>query len=118
MLWFESEGCWLVDFFALGGRAQDSSRRNIPGIHACRGTSLQEGVAQDVANEKADEPKDGAMLDGGEMAQRRASTVQQKKKREDAYAALQHAAGIHCLVEEWRDCEQLEPKSIMKMCVS
>ena len=48
------------------------------------------------------------MLDGGEMAQMRASTVQQK--REDVHAALQHAAGSHCLVDEWRDCEELKPK--------
>ena len=32
-------------------------------------------------NERADEfAKDGAMLDGGEMAQKRASTVQQRRK--------------------------------------
>ena len=37
------------------------------------------------------------------MAQIRASTVQQK--REEVHAALQNAASVHCLVEEWRDCE-------------
>ena len=42
-------------------------------------------------NESADElAKDGALLDGGEMAQIRASTIQQK--REEVYAALQYAA--------------------------
>ena len=58
---------------------------------------------------KTDElAKDGAMLVGGEMAQIRASTVQQT--REDVYAALHHAAIFHCLMEEWHDCEELEPK--------
>ena len=36
----------------------------------------------------------------------KASTVQQK--REEVYAALQYAAGLHCQVEE-RDCEELKP---------
>ena len=38
----------------------------------------------------------------------RASTVSQE--RDEVYAALQYAAGFHCLVEEWKDCEELEPK--------
>ena len=47
-------------------------------------------------NEKADEPaKDGAMLDGGGMAQIRARTVQQK--REEVCAALQHSASFPLL---------------------
>ena len=49
---------------------------------------------------KADEQaKDGAMMDGGLIAQVRASAVQQA--REEVYAALQYAANFHCLVEEW-----------------
>ena len=36
--------------------------------------------------------KDGATLDGGQMAQIRASTIPQK--REEVYAALQCAAGF------------------------
>ena len=60
-------------------------------------------------NESADElVNDGAMLDGGEMAKIRASTVQQN--REEVYGALQHAASFHCLVEEWNDCEALKPE--------
>ena len=48
-------------------------------------------------NEKADDlAKDEAMLDRGEMAQIRASTVQ--LRREEVYAALQCAASFHCLV--------------------
>ena len=59
-------------------------------------------------NEKADElAKAGAMMDGGEMAQVRARTVQQE--REEVYAALQYSASFHCLVEEWKDCEELRP---------
>ena len=42
------------------------------------------------------------------MAQARAGTVQQE--REEVFAALQYAASFHCLVEEWKDCEELEPK--------
>ena len=56
-------------------------------------------------NEKADAPaKEGARLDRGDMVQARASTVQESR------AALHYAAGFHCLVEEWKDCEELEPK--------
>ena len=47
------------------------------------------------------------MLDEGFVAQARASTIQ--KEREDVYAALQYAASFHCLVEEWKDCEELKP---------
>ena len=39
------------------------------------------------------------------MAEARASTV-----RLERYAALQHAAIFHCLVEEWKDCEELKPQ--------
>ena len=61
-------------------------------------------------NEKAVElAKEGAMLDGGFMAQTRAKTVQHEG--EVVHAALQYAARFHCLVEEWKDCEELKPKS-------
>ena len=60
-------------------------------------------------NEKADElAKAGAMLDEGFMAEARAETMQQE--REEVYAALQYAASFHCLVEQWKDCEELRPK--------
>ena len=60
-------------------------------------------------NEKADElAKKGAMLDEGFMAQTRATTVQQE--REEVYAALRYAASFHCLVEDWKDCEELKPQ--------
>ena len=55
---------------------------------------------------------DGAMLHGGEMTQIRANTV--KQTREEVYAALQYAASFHCLVEAWRDCEELKPKPKVK----
>ena len=58
---------------------------------------------------KADElGKEGAMLDGGAVAQVRAITVQQE--RQEVYAALPYAASFHCLVEERKDCEELGPK--------
>ena len=60
-------------------------------------------------NEKAGElAKAGAMLDEGFVAEARAKTVPQE--RELVYAALQYAASFHCLVEEWKDCEELKPK--------
>ena len=33
-----------------------------------------------------------------------------QQEREEVFAALQHAASFHCLVEEWKDCEELKPK--------
>ena len=60
-------------------------------------------------NEKADElAKAGAMLDEGFMAETRAKTVQHE--REEVYAAMQYAASFHCLVEKWKDCEELKPE--------
>ena len=60
-------------------------------------------------SEKADElAKAGAMLDEGFTAQTRAKTVQQGRK--EVYAALQYAASFHCLVDEWKDCEELKPQ--------
>ena len=65
-------------------------------------------------NANADEvAKDGAMLDGGEVAQIRASTVQQR--REEVCAVLQYAASFHCLVYEWHDCEELEVEAARKV---
>ena len=59
-------------------------------------------------NEKAGKlAKAGAMLDEGFMAEARSQTVLQE--REEVYAALQYAASFHCLVEEWKDCEELKP---------
>ena len=60
-------------------------------------------------NEKADDlAKAGAMLDEGFMAEPRAKTVQQE--REEVYAASQYAASFRCLVEEWKDCDELKRK--------
>ena len=62
-----------------------------------------------VGNEKADElAKEGALLDEGCMAEARAETFQQE--REEVFAALQCAPSFHCLVEQWKDCEELKPK--------
>ena len=51
----------------------------------------------------------GAMLDEGFKAEARAKTVQQE--RGEVYAALQYAASFHCLVEEWKYCEELKPRT-------
>ena len=42
------------------------------------------------------------------MAEARAKTMQQE--REELCVALQCAASFHCLVEAWKDCEELRPK--------
>ena len=33
-----------------------------------------------------------------------------RPKEREVHAALQYAASFHCLVEEWKDCEELKPK--------
>ena len=59
-------------------------------------------------NEEADEQAtEGARLDGGDVAQVRAVTIQQE--REEVYAAFQHTAGFHCPVQR-KDGEELRPK--------
>ena len=32
-----------------------------------------------------------------------------KQEREEENVALQYAASFHCLVEQWKDCEELRP---------
>ena len=60
-------------------------------------------------NEKTDDlAKAGATLDEGFMAEARTETMQQE--REEVHAALQCAASFYCLVEEWKDCEELNPR--------
>ena len=34
-----------------------------------------------------------------------------QQEREEVYAALQYAASFHCLMDEWKDCEELKPKT-------
>ena len=48
------------------------------------------------------------MLDEGFMAEVRTDTV--KQEREEVYVALQYAASFHCIVEQWKDCEELKRK--------
>ena len=105
---------WILNW---EGVAQSSSRRHTGGGRARPSTSLQKGM-QDMTlvenfitegNEKADElAQEGERLDGEDLAQVRAIAIQQE--REEVYAALQYAASFHCLVEEWKDCEELRPK--------
>ena len=33
-----------------------------------------------------------------------------QQEREEVCAALQYAASFHCLLEEWKDCEELKQK--------
>ena len=59
-------------------------------------------------NEKADElARAGAKLDEGFMAEARAKTSAAGARRG---ISLQYAASFHCLVEDWKDCEELKPK--------
>ena len=56
-------------------------------------------------NENADElAKEGAMKDEGFRA-----ITQQTGERRSACIILQYAASFHCLVAEWKDCEELKP---------
>ena len=48
------------------------------------------------------------MLDERFMAEAKTETLQQE--REEVCAALQYAASLHCLVEQWKDGEELGTK--------
>ena len=80
--------------------------------HKQKATSFERLTGRPVTegNEKADDlAKAGATSDEGFMAEARAKAMQQE--REEVYAALQYAASFHCLEEQWKDCEELRPKS-------
>ena len=49
------------------------------------------------------------------MAEARAKSMQQERNK--LYAALQCAASFQCLVEDWKDCEELRPKPKEKWIV-
>ena len=97
----KGEGRRLVNL-DLGRIAQSSSRRHTGGGRAHQSASLQEGEATKcrsskivslMGSEKADElAKNGVMMYGGEMAQVRVITVQQK--REEVYGALQYTVSF------------------------
>ena len=55
-------------------------------------------------NEKADENA------GRRIYGRSESCCFSAGEREEVYVALQCAASFHCLVKEWKDCEELKPK--------
>ena len=67
---------------------------------------VKRGILVEVEHVKAH--RTGAMLDEDCMAEARAETV--KQEREEVYVALQCAASFHCLVEAWKDCEELKPQ--------
>ena len=48
------------------------------------------------------------MLDEGFVAEARAEAM--KQESEEVHVALQHAASFLCLVEEWKDCDEIKPK--------
>ena len=110
------DGLWRGEMKCIGAKAKDADLwiliwKEVHRVH-------QEGILVEVEHVKAhrskkenskcrssksssqkgnDElAKEGAMLDGGGMAQIRATEVQQK--REEIYAASQHASSSHCLV--------------------
>ena len=83
------------------------SRRIVPKRKIKNMSQFAEFVTE--GNEKADDlATAGAMLDEGFMAEARAKTMQQE--REEVYVASQYAASFSCLVEQWKDCEELRPK--------
>ena len=45
-----------------------------------------------------------------EEVSRRRQEQARSSRKEKVYAALQYAASFHCLVEEWKDCEELKPQ--------
>ena len=118
------EGLWSVEMKCIGPISKDADLWALICEEVRR--SHQGGVQLEVehvkasptegerfvteGNERADEmARDGATLDGGEMAQMRATTVQQKG--EEVHAALQYAASFHRSVEEWHDCAELKPRT-------
>ena len=48
------------------------------------------------------------MLDEGNVVEARAETTHQE--REEVYVAPQYAVSFHCLVEQWKDGEELRSK--------
>ena len=75
-------------------------------------TQFERFVTQ--GSENADElAKAGAMLDATFMGEVRPDTIQQG--REEVYVALPCAASFHCLLEQWKDCEELKPKPKEKL---
>ena len=53
------------------------------------------------------------MLDEGLVTEVRGVTM--KHEREEVFVALQYAASFHCLVEEWKDCEETQAKAERKV---
>ena len=113
----KSEGRGSLDF-DLGGGARISSTSGA--ITGSRGTSRrvrskkakQGRTPSDLSvaegDERADEKAKDVCNDGGKMAQIRGEHHSAEMKK--VYAAFQYAASFHWLVEEWRDCEEVEPK--------
>ena len=124
-----SDGLWSGEMRCIGPRAKDADLWILISEESHR--VHQEGVLVEVERvnsprskkemqpmsllEKANErAKEGTRLDGGEMAQVRAITIQEEST--EVSAALPYAASFHCLVEEWKDCEELQPKPKRKTC--
>ena len=101
MHWPKSEGRRLVDL-DLGGEFikkaygwKSNTSKHIAPTSKCRFSKkfITEG------HEKADElAQEGARLDGEDLAQVRAITIQHE--RDEVCAGLQYADSFHCLVEE------------------
>ena len=71
-------------------------------------TTIERFVTE--GNDKADELAKGAMLDQGFYG-RSESCYYESGEREEVYVSLQNAASFHCLVEEWKDCEEPRAKA-------
>ena len=81
--------------------------RNMGGSGAYQSAPHKEGQKGDVAIGEVCH----TMLDHGFMVEARSKdSAARERERAELYAALQNAACFYCLVEKWKDCEELEPK--------
>ena len=103
------------------GRTSWSGRNgHLSGSGACKGAPHEESKELmshfekfvTEGNEKADELAKGALLYGGLMVE---ASGNYAAGRVGVYAASQYAASFHCLVERWKDCEELKPKPKEKL---
>ena len=105
---------WVTIWEELHGLVESGILVEVEHVKAHRTENEKTNMSQfekfvTEGNGKADElAKAGAMLDEVHVAEAKAETMQQE--RDEVYAALQYAASFHCLVQQWKDCEELKPK--------
>ena len=85
----------------------DKDKISEPGNDACR-KNITEG--NDRADEVAQDGHVGWRRNGLEEGQR-SSTERERKRERECSRGITYAASFHCLVEEWRECEELKPRT-------